>query len=728
VPGLTVQSAEAAERRQKFFKLIFGRTTDGYICVSRKRPEGKFEERFFHWPNEEAQLHRYITEAVFTHNVWFCPMVFGRANKSKFDVRECPTVWSDLDTCPPDVLLVAPTITIESSPERYQGIWCLKDVAEPIEAEAVAKAIAYFHADQGADKSGWDLTQLLRVPYTLNFKYDPTPMVAVIGASDVVSLDALREAYPDVKDDVDALWPMPEEFPDAEQLMRHYREHLPSRVWMLLRVPPDKDWSKALWNLEMSLAEADLSREEMFSIVQTAACNKYARDGRNDALLWKDVCKAWQRHHERNIMIQELTPTNVPDLLSEEDFKSVIQDQTFVDDYIAWAKTVGDASEVYHQAGAFICLSALMSGSVQLPTSFGTIMPNLWFLLLADTTLTRKSTALDLAIDMLTEVDKELIMATDGSIEGMFSALSLRPGKPSIFLRDEFSGLLEMMTKKDYYAGMGEALTKMYDGRLQKRVLRREVIEVTNPILLIFAGGIRTKILQLLTSEQVTSGFIPRFIFISGQSDISKLRPLGPPVEAITTGRDKLLSRLVTYRDTYTNETAVKIGDKEVKTRNVRQAKLTTTSWALYNEMEKRLLQTGISHAQQDLLTPVMDRLAKSGLKAAILIAASRLPRGEVIVQEQDIFKAFSFVSEWRGFAMDVVSAIGLPEHERRIERVYSAILRQPGITRSRLMQNYHLTKRDADWIFETLDQRGLINVTKSGKGFIFTPVGSEES
>src|SRR5579862_7181105 len=102
-----------------------------------------------------------------------------------------------------------------------------------------------------------------------------------------------------------------------------------------------------------------------------------------------------------------------------------------------------------------------MSGSIQLPTSYGLIIPNLWFLLLADTTLTRKSTALDLAVDMLTEVDPSLIMATDGSIEGMFTALSLRPGQPSIFLRDEFSGLIEMMTKRDYYAGMGEALTKM---------------------------------------------------------------------------------------------------------------------------------------------------------------------------------------------------------------------------------------------------------------------------
>ena len=723
---LTVQSVEAADRRQKFFAFLFDRTGDGYVCIARRRIEGKFEERFFQWPAEEKQLHNYITQAVLDHNIWFCPMIFSRPNRSKYDVRECPAIWSDLDACPPKSLLVPPTLLLETSPNRHQGLWCLEDLAAPLEAEEISKAIAYYHADEGADKSGWDLTQLLRVPYTLNFKYDPLPIVAIVNADEIVPISRMRDAYPRIKDDIESLWPMPEEFPSGEELLQRYRETLPSRVWMLLRVPPEKDWSKALWNLEMNLAEAGLSREHMYAIVKTAACNKYARDGRNDLQLWREVCKAWQKHHERNIMIQELVPDKIPDLMTDSDLEEVASDRTFVDQYIEWAKTVGDAAEVYHQAGAFTCLSALMSGSVQLPTSFGTIIPNLWFLLLADTTLTRKSTALDLAVDMLTEVHSDVIMATDGSIEGMFTALSLRPGQPSIFLRDEFSGLIEMMSKRDYYAGMGEALTKMYDGRLQKRVLRRETIEVRDPILIIFAGGIRTKILNLISAEQVTSGFLPRFVFISGQSDINKLRPLGPPVDEVTTGRGELVRRLITFRDVYKRETTVKIGDKELQTKNVRHAELTTSSWALYNDMERKLLETGISHTQQELLTPVMDRLAKSGLKASILLAASRLPEGKVVVREPDIMKAFSFVIQWRKFAIDVVASIGLPETERKLNSVYGAILRKPGILRSSLMQSYHLTKRDADAIIETLEQRGLIERTKHGKSEVLKPVGAE--
>jgi Protein of unknown function (DUF3987)/RepB DNA-primase from phage plasmid len=722
VTVVSVTSADSVARRKKFLEFLFDRTEGTYVCIARRQGTSKFEERFFLWPNDEQAALDYIEQSVSSHNVWFCPMTFRRPNRSKFDVVTCPAIWSDLDFCPPESLLVPPTLLLETSNGRHQGLWCLTELAEPLEAEEISKAIAYRHADEGADKSGWDLTQLLRMPLTLNMKYDPADTVKMVSAADVVTIEHMREMYPQTSEDASAMFPYPQDVPNGEALLQAYRNNFDSKVWMLLKVTPEADWSKALWQLEMLLAESGLSREDMFAVARTAACNKYLRDGRSDTLLWREVCKAWLKHRDRNLIIQDTTVFKTPDLLSEEDMRAVEADRTFIDDYVDWAKGTGDAAEVYHHAGAFTILSALMSGSVQLPTSFGTMVPNLWFLLLADTTLTRKSTALDLAVDMLVEIDPSLIMATDGSIEGMFTGLSLRPGMPSIFLRDEFSGLIEMMTKRDYYAGMAETLTKMYDGKMQKRILRRETIEVKDPILIIFAGGIRTKILSLLTPEQVTSGFLPRFIFVSGQSDINKLQPLGPPVESTTTGRADLMRIMTYYRDKFRRETTLKVGDVELATKNIQRAELTPSTWRLYNDMERKLLETSVKDSAAEHLTPIMDRLAKSGLKAAILIAASRLP-DRVIVQEQDIMKAFSYVTMWRGFAMDVVASIGLSVAERNLGAIYNAVLRQPGILRSTLMTKYHLNSRDAEMIFDTLEQRGQVVRTKHGKSESLSPV-----
>jgi hypothetical protein len=190
-------------------------------------------------------------------------------------------------------------------------------------------------------------------------------------------------------------------------------------------------------------------------------------------------------------------------LLTDEERSLAEKSSTIVEEYIDWAKDLGDAAWQYHQAGAFVILSSLLAGSVRLPTSYGTVVPNLWFMILADTTLTRKTTAMDVAMDVIQEIDSDAVLATDGSIEGLFTSLSMRPGRPSVFLRDEFSGLLESMSRKDYYAGMAETLTKLYDGKFQKRVLRKETIEVRDPVLIVFAGGIRERVLGLLTHEHV---------------------------------------------------------------------------------------------------------------------------------------------------------------------------------------------------------------------------------
>lgn len=711
---ISVLSEESATRRETFFRVVFNRAPFGYLCVARRViNKGAFQERFFQWPDDLEGLGEYINESVMNHDVWFCPMLFNIPSRKKEDVDVCPMIWADLDECTPDQLLVPATVVIESSKDRYQGLWLLNEPIEPQDAEDAAKRIAYYHADQGADKSGWDLTQLIRVPFTLNHKYDPPEVVLVTGAGDAVE-PSVFEAYPVVAEDVAAIWPFPESIEDAETLLQEHKNNLPLDVWQLLQVEPDDDWSRALWYLELLLCEAGLSREDVFSIARVAKCNKYRRDGRSQKMLWREVCKAWAQVAERSTLIESATAFKEPDLLSDADIEAVQRDETFIDLYTDWARSVGDAAYVYHHASAFICLSCLMAGALTLQTSYGPVIPNLWFMLLADTTLTRKSTAMDLAVDLLQEVDSDIILATDGTIEGLFSALAGRPGQPSLFLRDEFSGLIEAMTKRDYYAGMAEALTKMYDGRFQKRQLRRELIEVRDPVLVLYAGGIRHRILSLLNEEWVFSGFLPRFVFITAETTLGKLKPLGPPSDTMISGRELLRARLATIKAHYQREVEVKAGSIVHMVQAKPEVTLTPDAWKLYNQMEQRLLESGGSaEGMEYMMTPTMDRLAKSGLKAAILIAGSRMP-SRVVVDEGDILKAFYYVTLWRAHAMEVIANIGVTAQEKRIKQIYEAIRRDPGVMRSTLMRNFHMNKREANEVLDTLEERGLIIRTKS--------------
>jgi hypothetical protein len=282
------------------------------------------------------------------------------------------------------------------------------------------------------------------------------------------------------------------------------------------------------------------------------------------------------------------------------------------------------------------------------------------------------------------------------------------------------------MMRKDYYAGMTEILTKLYDGRFQKRQLRREVIEVKEPVLLFLAGGTRARVLHLLTVEHVTSGFLPRFIIITAESDITKLQPLKPPDDSVKEGRKLLVDRLKEIKRSFTGNLVVRLGANgnaaHYTLRNKLDVEMTEEAWAKYNEFEYKLLSSGFSHSDNAVMTPTMDRMAKSGLKAAILIAASRKPAHPVIVDTCDILKAFSYVAAWRDYAIDILSHIGITQTEQQINTIYETVRRRPGVHRSELMRNYHLTSKDANLILETLEDRGLIARQRQGKGERISP------
>lgn len=705
-----------------FFKHAYGPAVRGYMCIGLLEPmpggEKKWSEHFFQYPDDLPSVVASVSEWQLTNNVYFCPQLLDKRRRKKDNVGLCPTAWADLDTCEPERLLVEPTILIESSPGRFQALWRFDEPQPSYVAEDVSKRIAYYHGSDGADRSGWDLTQMLRLPFTPNLKYSGKPTVKLIDANRALYTEADFEEYPEVKhaEFLKVPMPKPEDLPGSSQEIfdKHRATLIPTAITVWGQ-EPEGTWSETLWKLQMMLFECGLTREEVFVVASESKCNKYARDGKDPTFLWVEVCRASVKHQENTNQVFFQGATIGPLLTEEEEHEASTQ-EGFVERYIEWASGLGDAATQYHQAGAFTILSALLSGRVSLPTSYGTVVPNLWFMILGDTTLTRKSTAMDLAVDLVMEVDQDVVLATDGSVEGLMQQLEARPKRPSIFLRDEFSGLLEMITKRDYYAGMAEVLTKLYDGKMQKRVLRKETVTVRDPILLILAGGIRNRVQSLLTHEHVSSGFIPRFVFITAESDTSRIKPLGPPTIRDVGNKAALVREMEELQDFYgqSKRMVVKALGESVSTNQGFEAELTAQAWARYNKLEADLVECGLHSEKPDLMTPLFDRLAKSGLKAAVLLAAARQREERVVVEELDILQAIRYVEQWRAYAIEVVNGIGRTVFERDLDKILQAVIRRPGVGRAQLMQSYHLTAQTANQVFDTLQQRGQITMIRT--------------
>src|SRR5207342_263202 len=89
-------------------------------------------------------------------------------------------LWADLDEVHPSAgtgLGFMPTVAVESSPGRYQALWRLTRELKPSTLEKLNRGLSYA---LDADRGGWDLTQVLRIPGTRNFKYRGGPRVKTL--------------------------------------------------------------------------------------------------------------------------------------------------------------------------------------------------------------------------------------------------------------------------------------------------------------------------------------------------------------------------------------------------------------------------------------------------------------------------------------------------------------------------------------------------------------------
>ena len=167
-----------------FFGRTFGDQT-GKLCIAVKKPAGtdkngkpkyKMESRYFDYPGYLWMAASYINQNL-EYDVYFCAQLLTKERRIKENVDTCNFVWADLDACPIDELPLKLTTVIKTSDRRTQGLWQVEESMSGIDAEELSRRIAYSHPL--IDKTGYDLSQLLRVPWTFNHKYDPPQMVGV---------------------------------------------------------------------------------------------------------------------------------------------------------------------------------------------------------------------------------------------------------------------------------------------------------------------------------------------------------------------------------------------------------------------------------------------------------------------------------------------------------------------------------------------------------------------
>jgi hypothetical protein len=160
--------------------------------------------------------------------VYSCAHLLTARRRIKTNAAPLMALYVDGDGAKVGDDIPEPTAVVRSSPGREQFWWRLSRSVSPFEGERLNRRLAYA---MGADRSGWDLTQLLRVPGTRNHKYPDAPLVELASLSetryDPAQLDAVLPKAPEAQEGAARRSTKPRQplaVPDLSRLSNRTRE------------------------------------------------------------------------------------------------------------------------------------------------------------------------------------------------------------------------------------------------------------------------------------------------------------------------------------------------------------------------------------------------------------------------------------------------------------------------------------------------------------------------
>lgn len=258
-----------------------------YFFLSTKSATGKFTDHAFSKSGDDDSLaFREMPQFLKDNsdkNIYFCAHGFNKPRRQKTYAEMPHLLWADLDEADPKSIKIKPTIAIESSPGRYVGLWFTD---QPV-TEELNRRMSYL---VGADNSGWDVTQVLRVPGTTNYKYHAMPKVRMLwtdGPS--YQVRRLEKELPHLDDGVGR-----DEESDAATLFKKHQRKMPQwlRRELLNGKPIDGKRSEVFWKLSQTLVEMGLPEDEIFTLIQASPWNKFAGRRNEDVQLQREIDKS----------------------------------------------------------------------------------------------------------------------------------------------------------------------------------------------------------------------------------------------------------------------------------------------------------------------------------------------------------------------------------------------------------------------------------------------------
>lgn len=269
----------------------------GYFCLAVSNGGSGWMENWFQWPGDLDKIVEAADKYKAHSNVYFSSYIFKAPQSTKANVLPTRTIQADLDDADVAKLPKPATVLVQTSPGRHQGYWVLKEGVDLETHETLSKKLTY--SIPLCDRSGWPLGKKVRVPNTLNYKYADGPKPIIVVSTSALPLGAEEfEALPEVSQYLTEHFD--EGFIEAThttdqhpvELLERIKNDIPVSVYVNYDRTQD-DRSEALWALMCWAFKAGLNRDDVFTLANGSANNKYKDNKyRAEADLARDVLRA----------------------------------------------------------------------------------------------------------------------------------------------------------------------------------------------------------------------------------------------------------------------------------------------------------------------------------------------------------------------------------------------------------------------------------------------------
>ena len=382
----------------------------------------------------------------------------------------------------------------------------------------------------------------------------------------------------------------------------------------------------------------------------------------------------------------------------------------YISQFTAYTSRISDAYSEYSVLASLWLLSSFTQNKVYIDLATHTrgLAANVWGTIIGYSSLSRKTTILDIARAVFSFSQSRELVDCDGSLEGYLESLANEP--MSISMHDECSILHSKMGQK-YNAGYFEFECKVYDGVSQEKRLASggkkepKCYLVRDPFSTKLHASTFVKYARSITAEDFDSGYGYRFLYAAPLYD----RPLRP--ERMRTPEDidamsSLCARSAKLYDLFQSMPKFNMSVDD-------------DAFEYYTKISTEFIKY-IKNQNNEIMGSAWSRYGPYILKIAALLEIGKSTVSTRITRES-IIKAASMVTDYfMPTLCDVYGLLTTDVKNNRIDLIISELKKSNGVAKhSTLLRKSKLERRDFISCIETMYESKQIDIVlnKSSNG-----------